>query len=234
MTVAVVAPVGLDLPSPTLDYTRIFGVIMYKHNHNTISKRLRFSQSGAGFTLLELIITTAIIGILTAIMFTNFSKEKQRNALKASMNTLQVDLKAMQTNAQAGVLVDGSPVNGFGIALTNGGASYVIYADSNSTTPNFYQSSDLAEKKMQDRTLGQDVIIKKFTVTNQTALDIEFTAPNGKALFQDTIDATIDPSALSTETIVLQQTKLNLCYAITVAANVGTVSLRQLTTCPAT
>lgn len=208
--------------------------------------RSRCQTDRAGFTLLELIITTAIIGILTAIMFTNFSKEKQRNALKASMNTLQVDLKAMQTNAQAGVIagcVSNTVPQGFGLMASRGSSSsYILFTDGyNSTcgTTGVRDSgdrceacnpdSDLATKKYQTDDEQLVKITDSLGVGDYARVDIAFLSPNGKAVI--TANGNIQLNGVK---LIIKGQKLKVCYAITVISNVGTVSLRQLTTCPAT
>lgn len=183
-----------------------------------------------GFTLLELLVTIAISGILTAMMFTDFSKEKYRNNLKAAVRQVQVELQGAQTKAQAGLLLSGFSVvpNGYGFLILNG-TSYNLFAntlvctgggsipcDDNTDCGAQTCSSGSVDMDLATRTLpgAGDITIAP---VNQK---IEFTKPNGRAV--------ITNPSVPTATLYLKSTKLNICYAITVTANVGTVSSRQL------
>lgn len=204
--------------------------------YHSLSHQSWWRKSGAGFTLLELLITIAISGILTAMMFTNFSKEKDRNNLKAAVRQVQVDLQATQNKAQAGVTLSGFSVvptgHGF-VPLTS--ISYKLFANTLVCTDGVTPCDDntdcgaqtclstTAEKEPVTRTLpgAGDV-----TISPSSGLNILFTKPNGKAVF--------NPPASPT-TLYLKSDRLKICYAITVTAYVGTVSSRQITTyatCP--
>lgn len=181
--------------------------------YHSLSHQSWWRKSGAGFTLLELLITIAISGILTAMMFTNFSKEKDRNNLKAAVRQVQTDLQAMQTNAQAGLAQGASVPNGYGIYIAGAGSTYTLFSDMNAN--NQYTAGE----EIRSRTLpgATDVAIKP----SSSLLSILFTKPNGKAV--------ITPSAPGIPaTLYLRSDRLKICYAITVTSNVGTVSSRQL------
>lgn len=171
-------------------------------------------------------ISIAIIGILTAIIFTNFSQEKDRNALKSAVHQLQTDLQAMQTNAQAGVVTSGYTVGGYGLWLTMSNVdSYKLFVDVQGTTLNLYDSGD---PTLTDRRLPANVIILRLSGVSNSFdwANVVYRTPNASAVFS------IDHDQISSIlTIVLKHTTLNVCYAVTVTANVGTVSKRQLASC---
>ena len=177
------------------------------------------------FTLLELLVTIAITGILAAMIFSNFSSERYRNNLKASVRQLQIDIQAMQTNAQAGVVLPGTSVvpNGYGVVVeTTPPTTYKLFADQTGGTTSIYDPGEL----LRLRTLpGTDNDIS--LIVSASPLNIVFTRPNGSAV--------ITPPPVSPETssrIIIKSDKLKICYAITVTTTVGTVSNRKLALCP--
>ncbi len=178
-------------------------------------------QSGAGFTLIELLIVIAITGILTAMMFSDFSKEKDRNAIKAAVHQLQTDIQAMQTNAQGGVVTGGVVPKGYGVYLNKSQSYYLLFAD----LDNFGWKSLTGDTKLQQRALPAGVNITGLEIYSD--MNIVFTSPNGNAAL-----AATGGGAISVVTVTIKSDKLSICYAITVTANVGTVSQRRLDTCP--
>lgn len=196
----------------------------------TLSSRTqRVHRSGAGFTLVELLISIAITGLLAAMMFSNFSNEKSRNALKVAVTQLQADIKAMQTNAQSGIVVGGGVPNGFGVHLVRGSSAYTLFADQNNDKL-FAAANDAT---VASRNFGTtEVIVNRFENTTATNVDLDFTTPNGTASLNGASTST-PPTVVnspSTLTIVLKHTKLGVCYAVTITKTVGTVSARQLAT----
>lgn len=179
-------------------------------------------MSRRAFTLLELMITIAISGIITAMMFSNFAAEKDRNNLKASVRQLQVDLQAAQTNAQSGILDNGVTTRGYGIWLRAGDSSYTQFSDQDG---NLLHAGAGSEDRLT-RNFPSGVVIKKVcgSTAAGTTADMVFTRPSGMA-------TTYCGSAQPSTTIIIGSGKLSVCYAITVVANVGTVSQRQVSSC---
>lgn len=195
------------------------------------SLKFRFeSKSGAGFTLVELLISIAITGFLAALMFNNFSKEKDRNALKTTVHQLQTEIQKMQTNAQGGVVTGSGVPKGYGVYIPqagSSGSSIVVFADQAGT--DFRHNS--GDTDIRTYTLPTGVTINKLSngsAASYTTLDIVFATPNGTAK----VTGNIAPSNADTPnvaSIYIKSSKLNVCYAITVTKDVGTVSQRQLT-----
>lgn len=178
-----------------------------------------------GFTLIELLVTIAITSILAVIMFTNFSKEKDRNAIKAAVHQIQTDLQTLQTNAQSGVLYNGVAQLGYGLYAAMPSGTVVLFGDTNGN-----KLKDAAEPIIATRQFSSGVILERVLEGTYTSLTITYGAPNGAAQLTGTVastNTTISPRT----TLKLKSNKLNLCYAVTVTAGVGTVSQKQLTTC---
>lgn len=188
-----------------------------------------------GFTLIELMFTIAIIGILTVIIFSNFSKERDRNALKEVVNQTQNDIQILQTNAQAGVSVAGATPNGFGITFaTASPSSSTTFADG--LPGDNWWNGAAPDTLVRTRSFNPDITIIRLTAgsTLSTAAysraDALFQAPNGKAVITATLLAG-GPTSPASIGIVFKSTKLGVCYAIVINGNVGTVSKRQYISC---
>jgi len=205
-----------------------------QHHFSLLKVQQRVQQkNGAGFTLIELLISIAIVGILSAMMFSNFSKEKDRNALKGFVQQLQTDLQGAQINAQGGVQTTGvTSLLGYGISLN--GSGYTVFAGQNITarydTPLSPTLPDIITRTVNIPT-GTGVLISKFDGINSTGtviggsrLDVQYLTPNGSAKIAYNNGFTDFNSAI----IYINSTKLNVCYAITVTAGVGTISQKQL------
>jgi len=195
------------------------------------------------FTLLELMVSVAITGLLSAIIFSSFSQEKNRNALKSTVATLQADIQAMQTNAQGGVIL-GLPTEpqGYGVSLPTSGplnGTYTTFGDRNGNKIYDDSTTDAFVKRVTF-SVPQGVSINKITgiiginppITYTTRFDVDFIKPNGTAILRGVAGATIQNPDIAT--IYLVSSKLsNVCYAITITSGVGTVSQKKFSSaCP--
>lgn len=78
------------------------------------------SRTKPAFTLVELMVSVAIIGILTAIIFVSFRNDQKRNDAKRAAEQLQVDIQDIQIMAQSGRVLNQTKLC-FG-GLNDGGA----------------------------------------------------------------------------------------------------------------
>ncbi len=189
---------------------------------------MKILSARPAFTLLELMVTIAITGFLTTILFSTFSLEKNRNFIKSSVRTLQNDFQAMQTNAQSGVLTGAVVPAGYGVYVPNAGTTgtlgttYIIFADTdNSGTRN---SNTLEDIRTVTFTTASGVRISKISGA-YTQLDTVYSTPNGTAL----ITGLTIPVHPTSATLYLKRTKPDVCYAVTITAGVGTISQKKLT-----
>ncbi|MEK7637055.1 MAG: hypothetical protein AAB402_01515 [Patescibacteria group bacterium] len=191
-------------------------------------------------------ISIAIIGILTAIIFTNFSQEKDRNALKSAVHQLQTDLQAMQTNAQGGVLTGNTVQNGYGIYFNKANFlpsppnpssryGYILFADATTDTLGYLEnpSTPSPDTNINTRVFPLGISIPRLADavgTSYSRVDLVFVKPDGRASINAFKESGGNDTPTSV-TVTLKSAKLDICYAITVTANVGTVSKRQLASC---
>ncbi|KKW36713.1 MAG: hypothetical protein UY81_C0016G0008 [Candidatus Giovannonibacteria bacterium GW2011_GWA2_53_7] len=89
-------------------------------------------RSGAGFTLVELMISIAIFGFITGIMVWNFSNVRQADTLRKSAERLAADLQLVQNMAMTGRTIEnGVPIGGYGVHFnrTTNNTIYYLFAD---------------------------------------------------------------------------------------------------------
>ena len=193
-------------------------------------------------------ITVAIFAFLTVIIFSSFANDRSRSAAKQAASQMQVDIQAAQNSAQSGLLYNGSPVNvlpsAYGVEVRTG-TSYTLFADGtfvpgSSSQANFmYDSTGTNGEILRTKNLATNLQIVQLKFTDaictstpakctDTKAAITFSIPTTSHLFiKDTSGTQRDAVD-----IVIKQTKLNLCYLVSVKASTATINRRQLTACP--
>lgn len=182
---------------------------------------------GAGFTLLEILISTAIFAFLTAIVYVGFNQERDRSSVQRAAEQLQVDIQQMQNNAMSGiVLPTGDTASAYGIHIdrTSPYTNYTLYAVKK------VDGTNVELKQTSVAAMGDNIIARIDTTPPSVvdSLDLAFAVPTGA------VTATIVPAVTpppSNVSIRLKNTKLNICYAVDVHPAVGTVIQRQFKSC---
>jgi prepilin-type N-terminal cleavage/methylation domain-containing protein len=113
-----------------------------------------FKKKKNGFTLIEILIVVAIIGMLSAIVFINFQERQdkltlQRSVHELSLNIARVRELALRAEVSEGYL-EGYPLRGsFGAHFKIGANYYVLFADANENrifdTMELYENIELEE-----------------------------------------------------------------------------------------
>lgn len=87
-------------------------------------------KSGAGITLVEVIVAVFIITVFFAILIADFPKIKRQFALARAVHKFSQDIKMVQDMALSGVTIEGQSVKGYGIHVDLAkNKEYIIYAD---------------------------------------------------------------------------------------------------------
>ncbi|MBI2984293.1 MAG: prepilin-type N-terminal cleavage/methylation domain-containing protein [Candidatus Kerfeldbacteria bacterium] len=196
-----------------------------------------FFSKPAGLTLVELLISIAVIGILSSIVFVGFYQDRERSAVKRAAEQLQVDVQSAQNRAQSGVLTGGSLPAGYGVHFDVATPDrYLIFADALSGSP------PAGDNEYRPPPGGTDTIVTTVILPSRVVVHrigvISLTFDRGSAVFsvpnaQSTLrvwDAGGAASTPSSLPITLRQTRANLCYSVTIVPS-GTVSQRQLDSC---
>ena len=98
---------------------------------------MRGNKKESGLTLTEILVTIAIIIILSGLVITNSGAGKSQLALSRSANKLAQDIRRAQEMAMSaekcptGTGCAGQIPPGYGIYLIQGGENYLLYADTN-------------------------------------------------------------------------------------------------------
>lgn len=153
-----------------------------------------FSQRG--FTLVELLVTIAIISLLLGMVVVNFRISEQSSAVNLGTEHLAGALREIQNYslAQKRIVVDASvpdgviPPGGYGLEISVKQNSYLLYADLDNV-PGFKKGIDYL---IRTENLPTDAVLENIFSDDAkpTRADIVFTAPNGA------MDIYLTPSVL--------------------------------------
>jgi prepilin-type N-terminal cleavage/methylation domain-containing protein len=182
-----------------------------------------------GFTLIELIISVAIITLLSAVLFINFSNQNRRASVRQAATQIALDLQKMYSKAQAGLEQGGATQLGYGLSLQTTQGSYSQFFDTTAAADSVYTD---ATELLQFRNLPANIVISSIQLkprvgptVNVSRADVLYKVPGA------TLSAKAgNPTPLSTTTsriiITVQHatlTSLSQCVAITPA--IGAVNL---------
>lgn len=98
---------------------------------NKPMEALRPQRSPAGFTLIEIVVTMAIMGVIMTLSLVNFSSITSSNGSKLGNETLVSDLRGMAQKALMKEYYQGRPTYGWGAYIDCAANSYTLFADFN-------------------------------------------------------------------------------------------------------
>ncbi len=132
-----------------------------------------------GTTLIEVLTSVAIIGIISAIFITNYNEAGRRSDLQLATQIVMSDIRLAQTNALGLTEYSGNmPLGGWGIYFSSqvdANQQYSIFADVNGNKE--YDASE-ADENLGGRilTLPRDIIIDNLGASSD--LHIVFIPPD--------------------------------------------------------
>ncbi len=126
-----------------------------------------------GFTLVELLISIAIIGILTAAVIVSSPTAKHGFALMRSSQGLAQDIRRAQVKAVAMKEIGGESPKGYGIYLTtSASSSYILFADQDAN----YIYENAIDTLIE--TIDLETYVKISALLPGSPLNIVFEPPN--------------------------------------------------------
>jgi len=125
-----------------------------------------------GFTLIELIVVTSIIILLSVIVFPNYRGIERQFALQRSAHKLAQDIRRAGEMAMSTKEFQGKVPAGYGIYLKQGEKDYLLYADTN--PPGGNEKYDGEDDKIETINLEKGVYIQNIS---PSSLSINFKPP---------------------------------------------------------
>ncbi len=86
-------------------------------------------RSPAGFTLIEIVVTMAIMGVIMTLSLVNFSSISSSSGSKLGNETLVSDLRSMAQKALMKEHFQGRPTYSWGVYIDCAAESYTLFAD---------------------------------------------------------------------------------------------------------
>ncbi len=144
---------------------------------------MKYVSENTGFSLLEIIVVMAIIGIMAAVFVPGQSKNRDKKALILETERVVNDIRNARSYTFNTTSFNGSgpPAGGFGIHFDKDSNSYIIFADKNLPLDRAYSG---ASEKYQEITLADGIEISDLEINDAplppaVPADIVFTSPYG-------------------------------------------------------
>lgn len=169
-----------------------------------------------GFTLVEIMIVIAIIGILSAAGITSLSSGKERKVVEGEARRLAATIREVQNYALTGKQIGGQVPCKFGVQALTSGDSQMFFAESHRTGASCSVGASVPAA-IPSMTIN---LANGVTVANDLNFDFFFTVPRGE----------LDPNG-NTTPINIQLHKGSATYSVCVYPG-GQVKDVQGTTCP--
>jgi len=95
-----------------------------------LRKLIRIKLNQTGFTLIEIIISTIVISLLTAVLMANYHATNQRSQLNIVRQQIISDIRLAQNNSLGSKTYNGAiPQGGWGLNIVNNTSNYTFFAD---------------------------------------------------------------------------------------------------------
>lgn len=174
-----------------------------------------------GFTIMEAMVTVAIIAIMSAVYLTNYRPTNQKIALDQAVAGVVADLRNAQNMAMNVKKFEGAiPCGGYGINISDA-TSYIIFADKDDgTNPPICTNDKIytvaLTEKVSDRTLPARI---NFVIASSLS-NIDFQPPNPIVWIDGQTGA-----AVTVSTIILEYGTTGVTKTITINGYTGQISV---------
>lgn len=141
------------------------------------------------FTLIEMVVSIAIITIVTTLFIANYRSTNTRTDLVMTAQNLVADLHLAQNNTLGLVKYNGEvPAGGWGIAFDKAKNYYVLFADLDAPDTTGYLNMDAATEARTEyggrlTYFSPDITITKLTTTGEVEnneVNVDFLPPDPK------------------------------------------------------
>jgi|GEM_PF-1674637 len=174
--------------------------------------KIRFLNNRQGFTLLELLLSLAITGILIGATVSNFHSGGKNESVRLAARLGEAALRQAQTMTLTGALNDGTfPSGGYGVRFdVSTPAILALFADNNNN-----HAFDAGEEVMVER----KTLPPNSSFSLGSSLDVVFSSPEGTVFFNGA-------SAPDTQVITFGSTGSLITKTVTIYRLSGQVRLQ--------
>ena len=158
---------------------------MFEYNNNLKSNIRWRGESGAGFTIIEVLIVIAIIMLFSIVLISNFPEFKLQSSLSRTAYKFGQDLRKVQADAfSSAPYVDANgvsqPIEGYGIYVgldDPGQKKYIVYADKMPGNQR-YDTEDYLVATVDIALDEPGIVIQNILNSVGNSVSINFTPPN--------------------------------------------------------
>jgi prepilin-type N-terminal cleavage/methylation domain-containing protein len=148
-----------------------------------------------GFTLIELVVVVSVIAILSVVFLANYRGGEGEFALKRSAHRMAQDIRDAEERSTATQDFKGIYQGGYGIFLTEGSSSYILFVDCNGDglyNEGAYNCQDCTSgsciagsftEEVESLSLEEGSLISNLVPDTSGNLSISFLPPDPSVLF---------------------------------------------------
>ena len=150
---------------------------LIKKSKDIQNSKFKIQNSSNGFTLIELIIAIAIMGIMFAVTVPQYTKYRNSKALFLGAEQIVGDIRMVQNYSYSILKDNGSfPIGGYGIHFSKDSDHYIIFAD-DGDKEYAGSSENFKEIKLPE---GVKITSLKVDTTDNPDVDLIFVPPYGR------------------------------------------------------
>jgi prepilin-type N-terminal cleavage/methylation domain-containing protein len=181
---------------------------------------MKIKINNKGFSLIELMATIAILGLIAGITIAGYRSGNKSSILKNAANKLQSDIRLAQNYTLGSYMFfDGTdniiPERGWGVhfsMLNTSNSSYIIFADNDSGAVDFQfdgSSEQYREISLAQGVIISDIFLNGISVSGSGGMaDIVFDPPDPKAFFNG--NPNVDAEIILSDSATSQQYKISV------------------------